>query len=724
MVKFLFFITSLFTFNFNENYKFVSTESEDLSEVIFFHDNVYIKKIKEEQFFLYLKGYQYDLEGEYFNCYLVNDGLFLFKYQNNSLFIQKYYFDGTFDNEELIYNGKIEGEIEIIEVDDILYCAFTSNDKNKNIEILKINYQNLYVEDFYYGKNRNEKFISIKYLNNYLYLVVQKDQITESEFGNGGVDDCYVIAKVSTSDMNVEEYITLNQTNNFKDFKIIDNFIYCAFEDKLYLFNDKLELLNTLLLNSCFDVLVGIKNILIFNLDNIIIYDTLSLVKKEIINLDSQIKNYKEFTNVLYCEYQDNYYLFDLVDLSGIKNYKYYNYQYQENIDEKLKNVYSLFGKCQFKEKEYLEYHQRNVYGLYHIDTFYLTNGGIEFINEIEEEILLEVNITNGMIYPNGYRIIFNGEGYLDGNLILSNHAVINDGNHKLLIKGVNEEKEFDFYVSNKQYQFIDRYNDYEAKNIKINENFIISFEVNDNIEIKNINCLGGVIKDYSLNNNQLDIYFYGFDDVGKYDVIINSIDYKNNYYEDTIYLNKVIYLNVYNNSITSYESVINEDCSCEFEYLDYLNQARYIEYHFINEVNEYLYKFPIGNQKIDIKGLKNGKYQMIVSLVYNSNKVLGDGLDRFKIYDMIIDVDNDLEIGEINVITNENGHYKLLFKLNNNFKTNNLLELKKDNNIIYNSNNFKKESLISYCAIFFVVFIVLGMCIRYLYKKKENKKI
>ena len=62
VVKLLFFISSLFTFNFNDNYKFVSTESNDLSEVIFYQDNVYVKKIKEDQFFLYLKGYQYYLQ--------------------------------------------------------------------------------------------------------------------------------------------------------------------------------------------------------------------------------------------------------------------------------------------------------------------------------------------------------------------------------------------------------------------------------------------------------------------------------------------------------------------------------------------------------------------------------------------------------------------------------------------------------------------------------------
>ena len=145
----------------------------------------------------------------------------------------------------------------------------------------------------------------------------------------------------------------------------------------------------------------------------------------------------------------------------------------KKTMKEKMKEVSSLFGACEFKKFNYLEYYQRNVYGNYHLNIEYQTVGGIDITKETIEEVPLEVNITNNGIYPSGYRVNFNGEGYLDGNLIISNHAVISEGKHTLLVKGANTEEQFEFFISKNQYQIDEKYQLLETTNILVNEEYI-----------------------------------------------------------------------------------------------------------------------------------------------------------------------------------------------------------------------------------------------------------
>lgn len=729
MLKFIFFTLSLFSFSFSDNdtfndyyiekdYQLVTQETDDLKDVIYYQDNIYIKDLDNNIFNLYLKGYSFEIEASILNGYLDKDIFYLFKYYNNELTLQKYYFDGTFEDEVLIYQGTITSDLFIVQIGNSLCCGFTEFfNEQYNINLIDIyeSENNLFIEEHFFGGDKNEKLLGLESNQEELFLIVQKDHITESCFGNGGSDDCHVLAKVK--DYQVCEYITINSKERLNAFCLRNDYLYCILNNKLYLFNLKLELLNIKEFNEFLDVFIGYnQNMTLIYSDKIEIYDCITLNKKSDFII-SNIKNYRQFNNSLYCEYQDNFYLFDIIDYTKTIFIEEYVYEYEDEIMKKMQKVSSLFGECEFIEMNYLEYYQRNLFGNYHIKLQYQTVGGIDIFKEVNQEVPLQININDNGIYPNGYRIIFNGEGYLDGNLIVSNHQVKNDGKHTLVIKGANTQKEFNFYISKNQYEYQDKFNELEIKNVKVNEDYRLKYILNEEIEIEDISIIGGEIKDYTVNNLELEIVISGFDEVGLHKIIIERIKYKKDYYTDYIYLNKVINLNVYLKGISFGDILLNEDCSCELEYIDLYQQGRYIEFRFLNKTKDYIYTFPIGTQNIDIQGIENGEYQMIVSLCYDDSCCQ---LVSQRIYDMAVTIDKDISLGAIKLF-NQDSNYKLKIDINKDFKENNVLELKHNGDVIYSYQEFKKESLISYCSIFFIVFILLGICLRFLYYRKKK---
>lgn len=731
MLKLIFLALSFFNLSFGDDYTIASEETSDFGNVVFYDEGIILRCVGNDdvlnKYTLYFEGKRYEIKANFATGIIVDDYFLLFFYQDGGLFTQRYFFDGTVDEALIVYQGEIYKEIFLKKIDDEVYCAFTDCTKlqdgtiNYNPYLLYIHYteDNFYVKEFNYGGKKKEVLVGFDIYDDQLYFLVQKDHITESVFGNGGCDDCYVIAKVNGR--NITSLITINQAGTLKYFCVRNNYLYLFLNNKMYLFNLDLSLLNTIEFAQFNHVFVGYNNvIMLFCAERIDLYNgsSLSLIASEQVE---EISNYKEFSYSLYCDYQSKHYLFDLIDYSKTLIINQYVYEYDELLNTKLKEVSSLFGDCYFIEKKYLEYYQRNAYGNYNIELKYQTIGQIKFTKSIIEEVPLEVNINNNNIYPNGYRVNFNGTGYLDGNLIISNYAVNSDGKHILVVSGANTQEEIVFYVSNEQIQFTDHYFDGELINLKPDEEFSVSYELNQEIDIVDILCYGAMIKDYKINNKKLTITFNGFDKLGINKVILEKIIYKVDYYTDEIYLNKLLNVNVYEGTIRFNEVVIDEDCACTFEYLDTLKQGRFIEFRFINKVNEFIYNFPIGSELIKISGVTNGQYQMIVSLKYDDMQY---NLLSNEIYKMNVIIENDeIIVGNTTLLTDANGYYKLSIALDKSFKNSNLLELKDNNQILFNYIDNQKKLMMTYCVIFFGAFFVIGISIRFIFIHKKRRR-
>lgn len=727
MVKLLFFALSLFNFSFSNDYQLVTEETADLSNVVFYQDNIILKNVvndesEENAYLLFIDEKEYQINASMATGIINNDYFLLIYYQGEYLYSQRFFFDGLTDEPMSIFWGEITGELFIEVIDGAIYCAFTEYYKdNYNPQMILIDYYefNVYVDEFHYGKEKDEKLVGFDVFEKSIFFLVQKDQITESEFGNGGCDDCYVIARLKNN--KVEKIITIDCNDELKYFCVRNGFIYLVLKNKLYLFDLDLNLLNTLIIDNLENVFIGYNQVILIITNNSLdLYDAVSLIKLDSLK-DLKISNYHEFNNVLYGEYQNKCYLFDIIDYRKMMSIEKYLYEYEEIVNNKLKDVSSLFGDCQFIEKEYLEYYKRNAYGDYHLKIKYYTKGLIRFQKELIEEVPLQININNNNIYPNGYRLRFNGEGYLDGNNIISNHAVINDGKHQLVIKGANTEATFEFYVSSDQYLFDDSYCDDDLINVNVGKDFSVFYKLNKDIVIEDIIVYGAIVRTFEVKDQQLEIVFEGLSNLGITNIIIEKFIYQEAYYLQEIYLNKVFVVNVYNDEISFNDVIINEDCGFEVEYYDLLKQGRFIDIRFINQKDDYSFSFPIGDCNINFKDINQGNYVMVVSLRYDNGCYQ---LVSREIYRMVVDVSSDFNLGEIKLLNESNGNYKIRLEINKQFKKNNILELKDNDKVIYSYQEAQRESLVMYCIIGFIGCFLLVVSFKYFCFKRGWKKI
>lgn len=729
MLKLFVLFLSFFQIQTNSNYQIVSKETTDYNNVVFYEDGIILRNLctdTENKYSLFVEGNKYEINASYASGKIIDNYFLLIYYQNEQLYAKRYFLDGTFDEKLLIYQGNIYGDITIKNIDKSIYIAFTDyiklndNSINYDCHLVHLYYDeaNIYINEHNYGGLKKELLESFDIYDENLYFVVRKDHITESVFGNGGCDDCYVIALIDGN--SVISSVTIKDTNEIRYFCIRNGYIYLVLGDKLYLFNTSFELLNTIMLDKLKHLYVGYNNtIMVLYDDRIELLNGLSLAKLFQENVNG-ITEYKEFSNSLYCNYQNKHYIFDIIDYSKTLLLDKYVYEHEELLNNKVKEVSSLFGDCIFVSKKYHDYYQRNAYGNYDIDLEYQTNGKIAFQKTIQEEVALEININNNQIYPNGYRLNFNGTGYLDGNLIIPNHPVTVDGFHTLEVVGVNTQTKIDFYVSTNQLAIVDKYFNDELINIKPNEKFSVSYDLNKEIDITDLVVYGGNISEYKILNNKLVITFEGFSEVGLNKIILEKIVYKENYYEDEIYLNKLINVNVYLDEIAFNDAVINEDCGCTFDFTDKQKQARYLEIRFINKINDFVFNYPIGDQVINVDGVSNGTYQMIVALKYDN---MCYGLNTKEIYRMDVVIDNKTVLGKVKLLESANDYYKVLLTIDNNFKSNNIIQLKNNNNVIFNYQDYQKELIVKYSVIFFITSFIIGFTIRITIKKKKLKK-
>ena len=70
-------------------------------------------------------------------------------------------------------------------------------------------------------------------------------------------------------------------------------------------------------------------------------------------------------------------------------------------------------------------------------------------------EVPLRANVSEGGIYPCGYRLQFTGHGELDGKTVLNNHVLDREGSRRLILTDNSGKKtEINFTVSKAQTEF------------------------------------------------------------------------------------------------------------------------------------------------------------------------------------------------------------------------------------------------------------------------------
>lgn len=610
MIKIFFLFVSLFT-NFVSDF-LISLEKEEV-EVVQNYENIslYLDKnleLKKDEKIIYRFKKTDEVSFIVYNNEIIascndNGVVSLYRFDKNGNLVLKKTIDGKYSffklklNNDTIYcYGGIydySGEVSLYKKDYL-------KQKDAFIALVDLNFD--FISFCSFGGSLDEYFTDLEFCDEYLLLIGKKEELSGGDFGNGGIS-LFCLLDYNLSIIN---FLTFKEKvyKSFYD----KNFIIIT-ENCIYLFDDSLNLKNSqkLGLQSIFGAVTTNNMILIINDLELKIFDP-SLLK--------EIYSYP-FSNKISSVYDngenlilksENIYKLDIYDLREFIIHQIHGYR----IDGV---VYSLHKKLTLREIEYKEYFDPLVSGVYNVvyDFGSITVPGTY-------RVLEEENVSEGMIYPLGYRLIFTGTGYLNGKLINNNHALINPGNFKLeLINLDSSTREINFSVDNMQINFTESANKVFDSVTLVGEKFIIEYQYDNLNDYDVIDIVSNKDVNFEIKDNTLRL-ITSFDSIGLKYLYIDHILYEKEGIVFKNHINKGYLVNVINDKFYLSKIFKNETKPCFYlDVSDDNNQLRGIMVKVMSLKEEYQYFYPFKNLDIVIHNLDRlSRYDVFIDMVYS----------------------------------------------------------------------------------------------------------
>lgn len=575
---------------------------QEAKENIIYEDDFYIGYEENKELVIKTKNDEWIrkidlLEVDIFN---IDNNLFIFSYVDNKLKVLVYNRDGLITlNKEILSESLVNYKIFYY---DKFYIIGSIDTLTNQIDALMYIYDikfNL-LEKKNYGGRLNDYFFELVKVDDKLILAGKKDNLTGGDFGNGGKHDQDIFLCLIDNENEIEKVVVLNDNSKIIGLKYIKDDIILVSENAIYKFNQTLDLIksNEINLNSLYFTNAYNNKILVFSFKKITVYDLISLKKMIEIPIDIGIEKIKEFNNILYIN--DKLYF----DLANLENIKYAKQVYKDITP--VYDVSSIFGSCEFLEEVSEEYFSNLIFGKYQRSLKYKNIYGLEFIIDFESVVQIEVNVTQGGIYPVGYRLFFTGNGYLNNTKILNNYELTKAGDYLLKLVGKdNEEYEVSFQVSDKQVYFEDDiFLNYDVITKK-NEPYYLHLKYSDSLS--NIHSVIIDNEEYfdlviDLEKKLLSIKMKPLSDSGVLYHIINGIIYNDEIYRsvsvEKVYVVKVLEdvpnYTVIKESNSSYLINFSEDSVSRFFYVYYtFNGEEIIQKYPLNSSNIILMNLP-----------------------------------------------------------------------------------------------------------------------------------
>lgn len=612
----------------------------------------------------------------------------------------------------------VEGKCEFVVFNNSLYLIGSSikvlDDEMKSMSNIFI--YNIEKNEYkYYGGLLNEKFIYSYIQDDKLYICFYKDALTYGDFGNAGTLENNITVAIIDNEFNILKYTVLNIKEEIVNFKVFNNIIIET-NNSIITLTTELEVINSYSKNDdIINVFIGNYKTYIFCIDKVIVLNNDNLFIYDLLSIDMNEKVLVEYDGILYLKSDALYYV-DIIDSNKWKCFE--NYYKDEDMD----TLYTMYGKAKFIEKKCNTFFNENVYGDYNFEVLYETSRGLKFILILQQNIREEFNVCEGMTYPLGYRLLFNGSAYLDGKAIVNNYPLNVGGDHKLVVHGNGKEKEINFRVSDCSLIFNDIiYYNYDIT-VNVNEKVIIEYRlenINDEIKIKDVICNHDLLS-FTLEEGILKLEFKKFDTVGLKQIYIEKIIYENQGIDNEIIINKMFdVLVIYKNIAMNVNGLKNGEIN--FEALESVGIIRGIKLIFINENGDIYEYVSIGDnygKKILVRGIKEGTYELSVNaLKYNTN-----GYQTVELCKGVIDVqENNFEFGELVCYQDEN---REVLKVSISKKVlNNYSNIAINNNVVYENKKINYKILIGFGLICLTSTLIISRIIKkkHFIKTKQN---
>ena len=701
---------------------FLVLEEENNEDIIIYkNDDVLLKK-ENNNYILNIKNEIFNYNKEDVKVYEFNNNIYVFFLDHEELYYDIYNKNGALISlNNLISDDEIKS-YNIINYNDDLWIYYHNNVDSW----VKISNED---KNYSISSGHHEVVMDAKGMGDYIYFLIRKDTVTEGLFGNGGTEKGLVIAKFDTH-MNLKKYIALDDggDDELVRLEINDNKIYLIYSDEIHIFSIDLDAINKKHIGNNL-LITTTKNGLVYSFlpEKIDIYDGYTFQSIASISLDTPLNKVELKDNALLITTGDKKYIGDVIDKRELHQYKYLTSDNLEYYLNSLNNLNSIFGPVMQIKKEYSDYFKEGSYGLYYATITYKTKGGVSFNLKIDENYPLECNIQNNIIYPVGYRIIFNGEGVIDGNVMISNYQIKDIGSHLVEINGNGKKETFNIYVdhnqkslSNNPRLIIDDY-----KELKKKEKFYINYNLGRNVDIKNIETEGLTISSYELKDNTLSLSFDGLRDAGFYFFYLDYIDYEEEVdgriVKSRIYIHDEYWYYIpKDNSVISNPSYDNE-MNYSFNLVDEDGVARFIQFELINSSENYLYNYPLGSSQIVFNNLPNGDYVLVASLVSDIGR---ENLESTKLFSYNVRISDDNSFGEIKTSQDNSKYLKIKITINKDFLERSVNEITHEREILYVHEEISTEKIVIFSVVGVVSAILVGYGGRYLYfkyKKQEN---
>lgn len=687
--------------NLNNNYLDSVIITDDY-RLDYYDDNYYLSNTIN-----YLK-----LDGSNFSLVEHNNNAYLFYNSDNKYCLSIYNISLKELSKTIIEESQIKDSV-VIENDDVIILY------NFNDDIHLKTFDEVKIDKVFEGELK-EEVIDFCYYDEYYYMLVKKDKLTGGDFGYGGSDGCKVLLKLD-KDFKVINYNTINITSDVNYLKVTNDLIYLVFNNNdtkdIYLFDLDFKLLNKY--NLTFEKIVIGDNDLALTINNEIInvYDNITF-EQLYTDTVTGIKEVKDFKKFLYFKLGSDGYILDAINLSQFKNINF-----TSKYLDLLEDVKTLYGKATIVNNSYLEYYDENIFGTYHLEVEYKTSYDIPFLINSDVIIENEVNVIDGLIYPSGYRLDYNGYGELDNINIVNNYPVNKEGKHTLILKGVNtNDKIVTFYVSNDQ---IDFSNKAASNGIELDqgEDLFLEYDIDQDLDIKDVIISGGILKKYTFDNKKLKLTIGEFDNDNN-EVFIKYIEYEIKLGDKPIL--RKLYINDTYNVITRKQvpevSLLEVDSDYNFRYevIDYDSTIRGIELLISNDTNNYQLYYPLKKAKIMINDLPKGVYNITVNLIYQES---ASDLNSVELIKVNVNIDDSIYFGDITLNSKNDTFTRFSVSLSKDVIKKELTKVSVETNDIYYHTKKNPLKIIIASIIFSIIgFFVTFLIIR-LIRKRKNKR-